>query len=138
MLGLSNAEVQADRLAAARALAARGNCVAVLKGARTIVAEPEGRAWVNPTGNPLLASGGSGDVLSGVIGGLMAQGLGALAAALAGVYVHGLAADLAAAEYGQRGLAAEELADWLPAAFAALEDPLDEGLEEGGYDQAPC
>ncbi len=134
LLGISNAEVQADRLAAARALAKQGSCVAVLKGARTIIAEPEGRAWVNPTGNPLLASGGSGDVLAGVIGGLLAQGLGALGAALVGVYVHGLAADLAAAEYGLRGLAAEELADWLPAAFAALEDPLDE--DDG--DEAPC
>ena len=134
LLGISTAQVQADRLAAARALAARGSCVAVLKGARTIVAEPGGLAWVNPTGNPLLASGGSGDVLSGVIGGLMAQGLEALAAALAGAYAHGLAADLAAAEYGQRGLAADELADWLPEAFAALEDPLD----EGGEDQDPC
>ncbi|MCF8034097.1 MAG: NAD(P)H-hydrate dehydratase [Desulfarculaceae bacterium] len=129
LLGISTDQVQADRLAAARRLAAKGDCVAVLKGARTVVAEPEGRAWVNPTGNPLLASGGSGDVLAGVIGGLMAQGLGALAAALAGVYAHGLAADLASAEYGQRGLAAGELADWLPEAFAALEDPLDEGDE---------
>jgi len=134
LLGLTSAEVQADRLAAARRLAAEGGCVAVLKGARTIIAEPGGRAWVNPTGNPLLASGGSGDVLAGVIGGLMAQGLEALGAALAGVYVHGLAADLAAADYGLRGLAAEELADWLPEAFAALEDPA--GEEEGG--QTPC
>jgi NAD(P)H-hydrate epimerase len=97
--------------------------VVVLKGARTVTASPEGDLWVNPTGNPLLASGGSGDVLAGVIGGLMAQGLDALTASCAGVYVHGLAADLAAEEYGLRGLAAEELAGWLPRAFARLEAP---------------
>ncbi|MCF8064683.1 MAG: NAD(P)H-hydrate dehydratase, partial [Desulfarculaceae bacterium] len=114
LLGITTAQVQADRLGAARKLAAQGGAVAVLKGARTIIAEPGGPAWTNPTGGPLLASGGSGDVLSGVIGGLMAQALGSLEAALVGCSVHGLAADLAAEEYGQRGLAAEELTDWLP------------------------
>lgn len=123
LLGSSPAAVQADRLAAARALAARSGVVAVLKGARTVIAEPGGRAWINPTGNALLASGGSGDVLSGLIGGLLAQGVGALSAALAGVFVHGLAADLAEADYGLRGLGAEELLDYLPPAFASLEAP---------------
>lgn len=122
LLGCATAAVQADRLAAARRLAEMSGAVAVLKGARTVVASPVGAAWINPTGNPLLASGGSGDVLTGVIGGLLAQGLTALEAALAGVHAHGLAADLAAADYGRRGLAAEELADYLPAAFAALEN----------------
>jgi NAD(P)H-hydrate epimerase len=122
-LGSTPAEVQADRPAAARSLARATGAVAVLKGARTVIAEPGGRLWVSPTGGVLLASGGSGDVLAGVIGGLLAQGLEAAAAARAGVYLHGLAADLAAAEYGRRGLAAEELADWLPRAFAALESP---------------
>jgi NAD(P)H-hydrate epimerase len=123
LLGRTPAEVQADRPAAARELAAAAGAVVALKGARTVIAEPGGRLWVCPTGGVLLASGGSGDVLAGVIGGLLAQGLDASAAARAGVYVHGLAADLAAAEYGRRGLAAEELADWLPPAFAALEAP---------------
>lgn len=130
LLGLSPAAVQTDRLAAARALAAQSGVVAVLKGARTVVAEPGGRAWINPTGNTLLASGGSGDVLSGLIGGLLAQGVGALSAALAGVFVHGLAAELAAADYGLRGLAAEELLDYLPRAFASLETPAPEGEED--------
>ncbi|BEQ13106.1 NAD(P)H-hydrate dehydratase [Desulfoferula mesophila] len=134
LLGLTTAQVQADRLGAARALASVGGVVAVLKGAHTIIAEPGGAAWINPTGGPLLASGGSGDVLAGVIGGLMAQGLGSLEAALVGCFVHGLAADLAAEEYGERGLAAEELADWLPRAFAALEEAEVEFSEEG----APC
>jgi NAD(P)H-hydrate epimerase len=79
----------------------------------------------------LLASGGSGDVLSGVIGGLMAQGLSALDSACAGVYVHGLAADLAMDEYGGRGLAADELVDFLVMTFQALESGEDQGeLEE--------
>lgn len=134
LLGISSAQVQADRLGAARRLAVQGGVVAVLKGARTVVAEPGGTAWINPTGGPLLASGGSGDVLAGVIGGLMAQGLGSLEAALVGSFVHGLAADLAAEEFGQRGLAAEELAGWLPAAFAALEGFGDDPEAEG----APC
>lgn len=134
LLGISTAQVQADRLGAARKLAAQGGVVAVLKGARTVVAEPGGTVWINPTGGPLLASGGSGDVLAGVIGGLLAQGLGGLEAALVGVFAHGLAADLAAEEFGQRGLAAEELAGWLPAAFAALEGEGEDPAEEG----APC
>ncbi|MCF8123963.1 MAG: NAD(P)H-hydrate dehydratase, partial [Desulfarculaceae bacterium] len=134
LLGITTAQVQADRLGAARKLAAQGGAVAVLKGARTTIAEPGGAAWINPTGGPLLASGGSGDVLSGVIGGLMAQGLGSLEAALVGCFVHGLAADLAAEEYGQRGLAAEELTDWLPQAFAALEGGEEEPPEQG----PPC
>ncbi|MFH1034031.1 MAG: NAD(P)H-hydrate dehydratase [Pseudomonadota bacterium] len=123
LLGGTPAAVQADRLAAARALAAQSGAVAVLKGARTVIAEPGGRAWINPTGNVLLGSGGSGDVLAGLIGGLLAQGVGALSAALGGVFAHGLAAELAQADYGRRGLAAEELLGYLPRAFASLEAP---------------
>ncbi|CAO0824473.1 ADP-dependent (S)-NAD(P)H-hydrate dehydratase / NAD(P)H-hydrate epimerase [Desulfarculales bacterium] len=130
LLGSSLAAVQADRLAAARALAAQSRAVTVLKGARTVIAEPEGRAWINPTGNALLASGGSGDVLAGLIGGLLAQGVAALPAALCGVFVHGLAADMAEADYGLRGLAAEELLDYLPPAFASLEKPQDDEQDD--------
>ncbi|RJX28758.1 MAG: NAD(P)H-hydrate dehydratase [Desulfarculus sp.] len=129
LLGVDAAAVQADRLGAARALAAGSGAVVVLKGAQSIIAEPEGLAWVNPTGNTLLASGGSGDVLAGLIGGLMAQGAGALAAALAGTFVHGLAGQQAEEDFGQRGLAAEELLDYLPAAFAALETEPDDEAE---------
>lgn len=121
LLGSTPAEVQQDRLAAARQLADLSGAVVVLKGARTVIALPTGQAWVNPTGNALLASGGSGDVLSGLIGGLLAQGCDALGAACAGVFVHGLAADLASEEFGRRGMAAEELSEYLPEAFMALE-----------------
>ncbi|MDD2533974.1 MAG: NAD(P)H-hydrate dehydratase [Eubacteriales bacterium] len=85
-----------DRQTAAAELARRFDVVILLKGASTVIAEPDGRLWINPTGNSGLAKGGSGDVLSGLIAGLIAQGLDAFAAAAAGAYLHGLAADLAA------------------------------------------
>lgn len=104
-------KVQADRVAAARQLAARYNAVAVLKGTGTIVASPDGRVSINPTGNAALASGGTGDVLGGLIGALLAQHLPPYEAALAGVYLHGLAAEMLTAEgEGPAGLTAGELA----------------------------
>lgn len=129
LLGCTSAEIQADRPAAVRRLASENNAVVVLKGARSLIADPDGWLWVNSTGNPLLASGGSGDVLAGLIGGLMAQGMESLEAACAGAFFHGLAADLAAEDFGQRGLSAQELVDYLPAAFASLEAS-EEGLDE--------
>ncbi len=101
--------VQADRLSAARELARRASAVVALKGARTIVATPDGAAFVNPTGNPGMGTGGTGDVLSGVCGALLAQGLSAVDAAIASVYVHGLAGDLVARRTGQLGLLASDL-----------------------------
>ena len=121
LLDCTVSEVQKNRPAAARALARKTGAAVVLKGARSIVAAPDGRIWINPTGNQLLATGGSGDVLAGVIGGLLAQGLPALDAACCGTYVHGLAADLALEKNGVRGMAAEELPDYLVQAFNALE-----------------
>ncbi len=120
LTGLSTAEVQADRIGAARSLALKWEQTVVLKGARTIVAAPDGDVFINPTGNPGLASGGSGDVLTGLIGGLLAQGLEPVEAAVTGVYVHGLAADLLWAETGGRGFVASELAAAIPGAAAAL------------------
>jgi NAD(P)H-hydrate epimerase len=120
LLGMSTPEVQADRLAAARRAAAETEAVVVLKGYRTLVATPGGEVHVNPTGNPGMASGGTGDVLTGLIAGLLAQGLGALDAARLGVYLHGLAGDLAAAGMGEAALAASDLLDFLPAAFEEL------------------
>src|SRR2546422_10000872 len=78
----------------------------VLKGAGTVVAGPDGRLAVNPTGNPGLATGGTGDVLTGIITGLLAQGLAPWGAACVGVYAHGLAGDIAASEGGETGLIA--------------------------------
>lgn len=120
LLGITTAEVQADRIAAVRRAAAETGAVAVLKGHLTLVAAPDGEVWVNPTGNPGMASGGTGDVLTGMIAGLLAQGLEALDAARLGVYLHGLAGDAAAARRGEPALAAGDLIDALPDAFARL------------------
>jgi NAD(P)H-hydrate epimerase len=112
--------VQADRPGTARRFASEAGVICILKGARTIVAGPDGRLAICPTGNPGLASGGSGDVLAGVVGGLLAQGLPAFEAAALGSYVHGAAADAVAARQGEVGLLARDLLEAIPSAFAAL------------------
>ncbi|HVT58816.1 MAG TPA: NAD(P)H-hydrate dehydratase [Thermoanaerobaculia bacterium] len=126
LLGISTAEVQGDRPAAARRAARESGAMVVLKGSLTLVAVPGGALYVNPTGNPGMASGGTGDVLTGTLAGLLAQRLPALDAALLGVYLHGLAGDLALRRRGGPALAAGDLIDLLPEAFAELaaEGPL--------------
>jgi NAD(P)H-hydrate epimerase len=108
LLGAGTAEVQGDRFAAARKLQERHGGVVVLKGNGTLIAGP-GQMLLSDYGNPGMASGGMGDVLSGVIGALLAQQLDLLHAAALGVCLHGAAADRAAAEDGQRGLLASDL-----------------------------
>jgi NAD(P)H-hydrate epimerase len=103
-------EVQADRLGMTRELAARAKAVVVLKGARTLVAAPDGTVYVNPTATGALATAGSGDVLTGVIGALLAQGMEPIAAARAGVFIHGAAGEAVAARLGS-GLNAGDLPD---------------------------
>ncbi|NQU41662.1 NAD(P)H-hydrate dehydratase [bacterium] len=117
LLGISVEEVQADRIETARRLAREAEVVVVLKGAGTVVASADGRAWINPTGNDGMAKGGSGDVLTGLIGGLLAQGCPALEAACAGVYIHGVAGDLAAVEIGTRGMVAGDIVARIPEAL---------------------
>jgi ADP-dependent NAD(P)H-hydrate dehydratase / NAD(P)H-hydrate epimerase len=117
LLGCTIAEVQVDRIASARRLAADSGAIVALKGARTVVAHPDGRVTLNPTGNPGMATGGTGDVLTGVAGGLLAQGVANAEVLGAAVYLHGLAGDLAAATRGQAGLVAGDVADALPAAI---------------------
>lgn len=114
--------VQADRLATARRAAADYDAVVVLKGARTIVAAPDGRAWINLSGNPGLAAGGTGDVLAGILGSLLAQGYEASEAAVLGVFLHGHAADRLAARRGMIGMLASDVAEELPAAMCDLLD----------------
>lgn len=114
LLNVSVADVQNDRPAAVAALANRYRAVAVLKGAGTLVCEPEGKPWLNRTGNPGMASAGSGDVLAGLIGGWWAQGIPAFAAACIGVWMHGRAGDLAALVEGQAALSARSLITYLP------------------------
>ncbi len=102
------ATVQADRIAAARELAAQFNAEVALKGCGTVLASPNGRWRINTSGNPGMGSAGMGDVLSGLIVALLAQGWPAAAALAAGVHLHGLAADALAREHGEVGLAASE------------------------------
>ena len=120
LLKTTTEKVQADRIKAVKTLARETGQVVVLKGARTVIGSPEGLVFINPTGNPGLASGGTGDVLTGIIGGLLSQGLNTLEAALAGVYIHGLAADMLAEEIPARGFLASEVAETVPEAVAWL------------------
>lgn len=113
-------DIQRRRLDVARAAAQRFGVVAVLKGARTVATSAEGDAFVVPTGNPGMATGGMGDVLTGAIAGFIAQGLSPLDAAWVAAYLHGLAGDLAASERGPAGLLAREVADRLPSALRAV------------------
>lgn len=124
LLGTKVATVQQNRVEAALQAAASFNAVVVLKGAATITAIPEGLVFINSTGCPALATAGSGDVLAGAIGGLLAQGLNPPQAAVLGVYIHGLAGDLLAREKGLRGILAGEIADALPLALKDLETPI--------------
>jgi ADP-dependent NAD(P)H-hydrate dehydratase / NAD(P)H-hydrate epimerase len=119
--GLTVQEILADPVDTARRFAEEWTAVVVLKGAPTVIAEPSGRATVNPTGNSGMATAGSGDVLTGLIAGLMAQGASAPDAALCGVYPHGFAGDLAAAEGNARSLIAGDLLRAIGSAFSAVE-----------------
>ncbi len=110
-------EIQADREGIAGRMAAQWSVVVVLKGAFTVVAAPDGRTVVLPFANPGLATAGSGDVLSGAIVGLRAQGLGAFEAAVSAAYLHGLAGELARADLGDMGLVAGDLVPRLPLAL---------------------
>ncbi len=120
LLGTSTRAVQAERLASARRLAKATGATVVLKGHQTLVAEPQGRVAVNPTGNPGLAVAGAGDVLAGIVGALLARGLDGWTAATAAAYVHGHAADRIAARRGEEGILAGDVADELPAAIHEL------------------
>jgi len=118
LAGISIKAVQADRLTVARSFAREHHLVLVLKGDRTIVALPDGSAWVNPTGNPGMATGGTGDILTGMTAGVIAQMPNDYArAAIAAVYLHGLAGDVAAERMGEHSLVATDLLAGLPEAF---------------------
>ncbi|MBW1871204.1 MAG: NAD(P)H-hydrate dehydratase [Deltaproteobacteria bacterium] len=125
LLNCTTADVQADRLAAARQLAGRYNCIVVLKGAGTIVADPDQTAYVVPTGNPGMASGGSGDVLTGIISSFITQGMAASDAACVGAYVHGRSGDLVCETEGQRALTAGKMIAALGPVIARFESFMD-------------
>jgi len=118
--GSTPRDIQQRRVDAALDVARTHRVVAVLKGAHTVVATPDGLATLNPTGNPGMATAGSGDALTGVIAALLAQGVAPSEAARLGVYLHGTAGDLAAADSGERGLIAGDLIERLPSAMRDL------------------
>jgi len=126
LLAVTSAEVQRDRLGAARAIASRFGAVVVLKGSGSVIASPGGAVYVNTSGNPGLATAGTGDVLAGIGGSLLAQGWPVLEAALGAVWIHGASADrLVRQGIGPIGMCAGEL----PAAARAV---LNELVRSGG------
>jgi NAD(P)H-hydrate epimerase len=120
MLGVGVSEVQRDRIETARAFATRYRTHLVLKGARSVIAAPDGRVFLNPTGNPGMASGGTGDVLTGMLGAFLARGLDAEAALQSSVYLHGSAGDIAAERVGEESLIARDVIAAIPEAFKRL------------------
>jgi NAD(P)H-hydrate epimerase len=120
MLGTTIEAVQTDRIEAVRAFAHEHGVAIALKGAHTVIAGPDGQVAINPTGNPGMAKGGAGDVLTGIVGALLAREIEPAAALRAGCYVHGLAADVAVREQGEYGMLAGDIIERLPAALRAL------------------
>jgi hydroxyethylthiazole kinase-like uncharacterized protein yjeF len=121
LTGLSTAAIQRDRVNVARTFARDHQLILVLKGDRTIIANPEGESWVNTTGNPGMATGGTGDILTGMVAALLAQNpKRAFLAVLAAVYLHGLAGDVAEESTGEQSLVATDLITALPEAFRRL------------------
>ena len=120
LVGRNTAAVNQDRIGIARTFATEHHCHVVLKGARTVIATPEGKVFINPTGNPGMASGGMGDVLAGMLAALLGQGLAPEDAMKLGVYLHGFVGDRVAAEKGEIGLLASDIIEGLPAGMRAL------------------
>jgi NAD(P)H-hydrate epimerase len=114
LVGKTSSEVQENRIGEARSFAITHGVHLVLKGAKTVIAHPDGVVFINPSGNPGMASGGMGDVLTGIISGLVVQGLPVREAVNAGVYLHGCAADALARSMGPVGFVASDLIDILP------------------------
>ena len=129
LTGSSTALVQKDRIKVARDFAATHNCIVILKGSHTVVADHDGNAWINTTGNPGMATGGTGDILTGMVAGLVAQVVSGklksdharlMQRVLAAVYLHGLAGDLARDRMGEYSLIATDILRFLPAAFLGV------------------
>ena len=120
IIGVPIEQISRDRIEIARTCAERFDSILVVKGSPTIVAGPDGNVFVNPTGNSGMATAGSGDVLTGMIVGLLGQGCAPLDAALCGVYLHGLTGDIVSEDSGGRALIAGDLIDGISGAFAYL------------------
>jgi NAD(P)H-hydrate epimerase len=121
LIGLPIEEIERDRIEVARKTASHFGLILVLKGAPTVIAEPGGEIWINPTGNDGMATAGCGDVLTGIIASFLTQGMTALEAAVCGVYIHGLAGDLAANDRGQFGAIAGDIMEMVPEAIIEIE-----------------
>ncbi len=123
LTGLSIPEVQRDRIAVARSFAREHKVTVVLKGHRTLIAQPDGEVWVNTTGNPGMATGGTGDVLTGIVAGMIAQNPQRVNEAVAAaVHLHGLAGDIACEKMGEQSLVATDLIKALPEAFQRVRE----------------
>ncbi len=122
LLDCDVAQVQSDRIGNALKAAKKYNCTVVLKGAMSVTANHEGEVFINPTGNPGMATAGAGDVLSGIVGGLLAQGVDPFQAAAAGVYIHGRAGDLLADEIDEAGIIAGDLKRVIPFAVQSVRE----------------
>lgn len=120
LTGTPTSAIQSNRLKAAQDAARKFGAIVVLKGAATVIATPDGEAWINSTGSPALATGGTGDVLTGATVGLLAQGLSPLDAAICATFIHGMAGEIVAEEVGEAGAAAGDLLEMLPQAINTL------------------
>ncbi|MBI4547896.1 MAG: NAD(P)H-hydrate dehydratase [Ignavibacteriae bacterium] len=121
LIGLPSEDIERNRVEIARTVAEQFKLTLVLKGAPTVTASERGEVYINSTGNPGMATAGSGDVLAGLIGGLWAQGMTRTDAAYAGVFIHGLAGDMARDTYGEKSLMAMDIQSYLPEAIQRVE-----------------
>lgn len=121
LLGVSIGEIQKNREKYAKLTSENFNVITVLKGSNTIVADKEGTIYVNKTGNPGMATAGSGDVLTGIISSFIGQGIESKRAAMLGVYLHGVAGDLAKSQKGEYGIIASDIVEYIPYAIMRLE-----------------
>ncbi len=126
LTGTPVAAVQSNRVNTAMEAAVQFGATIVLKGAGTVIASPDGEVWINSTGSPALASGGTGDVLTGTIVGLLADGIAPMDAAICGVFIHGLAGEMAADTLGEVGVAATDLLPFLTKAIDLISTDEDE------------
>jgi len=131
LTGLPASEIMEDRLGVASRFAAESSAVTVLKGAPTVIASPDGKVFINPKGNSGLATAGSGDVLTGIIAGMLSQGLDPVEAAKTSVYLHGLAGDIVADQYTEYGVVATDLLEAIPSAINSILNGERERLEGG-------
>jgi NAD(P)H-hydrate epimerase len=122
LMNTDTKSIQSNRIKSAQDAATKFNCVVVLKGSHTVIADANGNVFINPTGNAGMATAGAGDVLSGIVGGLLAQGLNALDAAVVGVYLHGASGDVAAQDIAQTGIVASDILHAIPFALANVKN----------------